>query len=115
MRITSLSQDLGSGIVSVQGLITYNRASRRNLQFVRQQIVDPKGSNYETYKVVKPKDQEMEFFLEDMTPDVSYSFLIKFEDIKDKLATVSLLRVQIYGEEPGAVLSCGFRSLEVGW
>ncbi|HLT88274.1 MAG TPA: hypothetical protein VKZ57_11835 [Sphingobacterium sp.] len=115
IRITSLRHDAESGDLRAQGLITYHGSKSRNLQFVQQQVVDPEGSTYETYKVVKPKEESQKVFLQKVTADVPYSFLIKFEGIKAKPATLSLLRVQIYGDRPGSVLNFDFKGLEVGW
>src|SRR5690606_7104294 len=91
IRITSLQQNRESGELSVQGVITYHGTTKRNLQFVEQQVVDPEGNTYETYKVVKPKEESEKVFLQNVTADIPYSFVIKFDGTKDKLATLSLL------------------------
>lgn len=115
IRITSLQHDLENGELRAQGLITYHGSASRNLQFVEQQLVDPHGNTYETYKVVKPKEESQNIFLQKVTTDVPYAFLVKFEGMKDKVATLSLLRVQIYGDRPGSILNFDFKGLEVGW
>lgn len=114
IRVTSLQQDRESGELSVEGLITYHGTTKRNLQFVEQQAVDLGGNVYETYKVVKPKEESEKVFLQNVTADIPYSFVIKFEGTKDKLATLSLLRLQIYGAR-SSLLNFDFKGMEVGW
>ena len=115
VRVTALQHDVESGELRVQGVITYHGAKSRNLQFVQQQVVDPEGNTYETYNVVKPKEESQKVFLQKVNTDIPYSFLVKFEGIKAKPATLSLLRIQIYGDRPGSVLNFDFKGLEVGW
>lgn len=114
IRVTSLQQDLENGEISVQGLITYHGVDKRNLQFVRQQLVDPEGNTYETYKVVKPKDESKKIFLQNVVAETPYAFLIKFEGIKEKIATLNLLRMQIYGQHSN-IINFDFKGIEVSW
>ncbi|TJZ60111.1 hypothetical protein FAZ15_14615 [Sphingobacterium olei] len=115
IRITSLSQNQESGEVSVKGLITYHGTKKRNLQFVQQQVVDPQGNTYQTYKVVKPNAESEDVFFQDVTAEIPYAFLIKFESISEKLSALSLMRVQIYGDFPGSISNFDFKGLEVEW
>jgi len=114
IRVTAVQHDMESGELRVQGLITHHGMKNRNLQFVQQQAVDPEGNTFESYKVVKPKEESQDVFLQKVTADIPYAFLIKFEGVKEKPATLSLLRVQIYGER-SSVLNFDFKGLEVGW
>ncbi|WAC38985.1 hypothetical protein [Pedobacter sp. SL55] len=80
-----------------------------------QQIVDPKGNTLQSFTALRPNDLTKTFRIEQAETKISYAFTIEFKEAKDIIPTISLLRLQIYGERVGSTSNYNFKGLDVKW
>lgn len=101
--------------ISAKGLITYKGSKKRNLQFAAQQLVDPKGNTTESFTALKTNDLKKDLFIQGAETDIPYAFVTQFKEVEEKAPTLNLLRLQIYGSNPGSVVNFNFKAVDVIW
>lgn len=114
VRITKVSQDLAAGEIRVEGLMTNKGTQPRRIQSSKLELVDAKGNAYSSYKIVKANAETEKFVVDDATSGQPYAFVIRFEGMPEKLATLALLRVSLYRAKLGKE-NFDFKGLEVSW
>ena len=115
IKIVEVRGKSAENLITIKGLITYLGQSKRNLQFSAQQLVDPKGNTLEAFTAVKSNDEKKTFRIEHAETGIPYSFTVQFMGANEKIPTLSLLRLQIFGKSMGSTVNYNFKGLDLTW
>lgn len=114
IRITKIWGSVSEQRIYIQGLVSYQGSDDQSLQFDSHELVAPSGNQYVAYSAGLPNDQQTTFHVSRAEADIPYGFSIQVEDIKERVATLALVRLKLYGHSlEGPAFS--FRGLDVDW
>lgn len=114
IRVNKVIGNMEENKIYVQGIVTYNGEERQNLQFQSHQLIAPNGNQYAAHSSGLPNDQNRTFSVRNAEAGIPYGFSIQFKDVKEKIPTLSLLRLALYGDV-GDGIAFNFKGLDVNW
>lgn len=114
IRINKVVGKASENKIYVQGLVTYRGIAKRNLQFSSHDLVSPNGSQFKILSTEVSNDPQSDFFVIDAEENIPYGFSMQVKDAGERIPTISLLKLRMYGDPAGEV-AFSFKGLDVQW
>lgn len=115
IRVNKLIGNLEENTILVQGIVTYNGTGKQKLQFQSHELISPNGNQYEAHSSGLPNDQNRTFMVTDAEAGIPYGFSIQFKNVNEKIPTLALLRLKLYGSTGVRGVSFDFKGMDIQW
>lgn len=100
--------------IYIEGLIKNIGATDQLLQTYALILVDPKGNQYKSYRLGLLNAPDEDFYVGQAVKDISYGFILTFENIVEKIPNISLLSIKLFGRGAEGI-PFNFKNVEVQW
>lgn len=100
--------------IHVEGLMKNIGIPDQLLQTYALNLIDPKGNQYKSHRLGLLNSPDEDFYVVQAVKDISYGFILTFENVVEKTPTISLLSIKLFGRGAEGI-PFNFKAVEVEW